>query len=433
MRTHNHGAKLVLLVLGAFLLAGCQHSVSAQVKKVKQPAPVKITYWHRMTGSWAKSQQKLINQFNHSQKKYRVVGKSWGSYSKLNAQLDQAGSHAELPVLAQTPYTNIGDYAAKGWLQPLDQFIYHGKNSLTRKEVVNINPSFLATGNYDGKQYALPFSMSTRILYYNQDLLDAYHFQVPKTWNELLKTATKAKALGLTPICLDHSPDMELEGLAYGVNQQLVDKQLYVNINTDQTKKMATLLVTAAQEGLVKIAPAGQYFADTFEQGNALFGIGSSAAIPQVLHEAPDLTWNTAVLPKYQGSSTNALAGNDLVIFKHASKRQQQGAWAFMRFLLKKNNAVSWSLASGYVPVTQTAIDSDRYQDYLQTWPQYDGAIKSIGTSFSSQTFNGYSKYRQHLLTAVDTIEHDPQQLAPALATLQQQTEDVILKYHQSQ
>jgi ABC-type sugar transport system, periplasmic component len=429
MRTHIQSAKLVLLILGAFLLTGCRHAVAAQVKETA--APIKITYWHRMTGSWAKSQEKLIKEFNHSQKKYRIVAKSWGSYQALHDQIATAGKNNHLPVLGQTPYTNIGDYAAQGWLEPLDQFIYHGKNALTRKQIVNINPSFLATGNYDNKQYAMPFAMSTRILYYNQDLLDAYHLEVPKTWSELLATAAKAKAAGLTPIAVDHSPDMELESMAYGANQQLIDDQLHVNIDTNATQKMSQMIIQASQQGLIQLAKSGQYFTNIFDQGNVLFGIGSSAAIPEVLAHAPKMTWNTALLPKYENSSTNALAGSDLVIFKHASKKQQQGAWAFIRFLLKTDNVVQWSQATGYVPVTQTAIDSTKYQKYLQIWPQYDGAIKSIKTSFSSEIFNGYQDYRQDLLMAIDNVEQHPEQLATTLTTLQKQTETIIYNHQQ--
>lgn len=429
MRTHIQSAKLVLLILGAFLLTGCRHAVAAQVKE--STAPVKITYWHRMTGSWAKSQEKLIKQFNHSQKKYQIVAKSWGSYQKLHNKIETAGKTDRLPVLGQTPYTNIGDYAAQGWLEPLDQFIYHGKSALTRKQVVNINPSFLATGKYDNRQYAMPFAMSTRVLYYNQDLLDAYQLEVPKTWSELLAVAAKAKDAGLTPIALDHSPDMELESMAYGANQQLIDDQLHVNIDTTATQKMSAMLIRAGEQGLIQMAAPGKYFTDSFTQGNVLFGIGSSAAIPEILQQAPKMTWNTAVLPKYENSSTNALAGSDLVIFHHASKKQKQGAWAFMKFLLKKDNVVKWSQASGYVPVTQNAIDSASYQKYLQIWPQYDGAIKSIKTSFSSEIFNGYQDYRQDLLMAIDNVEQHPEQLQTTLTTLQKQTETIIYDHQQ--
>lgn len=61
-------SRVLALAVGALLtvgLVGCGNS-SSQSKS----EPVKITYWHRMTGSWNKAQQKTIDDFNKSQSKY---------------------------------------------------------------------------------------------------------------------------------------------------------------------------------------------------------------------------------------------------------------------------------------------------------------------------------------------------------------------------
>ncbi len=439
MRKYSQSAKLILLIWGVLLLAGCQHTVAGKAESTR---PVEITYWHRMTGSWAKSQQKLVNEFNRSQHTYHVVTKSWGSYSKLNKKIKQASKQGTLPVLAQTPYTNIADYVAADLLQPLDQMLYQGKQALSHEQLIDINPSFLATGQYNSKQYAMPFSISTRILYYNQALLDAYQLQVPTTWDELLVTAAKAKALGLTPITMDHSPDLELESMAFGINQQPVDAQLHVNINTAPNQVLAQMITKSEQSGLIKMAPRDHSFTYDFVKGRTVFGFGSSSAIPELQQAASQpqaknqatshLVWGTTILPEYGGSSTNVLAGNDLVMFKQASKKQKRGAWQFMRFLLQKKQVTAWSMASGYVPVTGSAIHSKRYQAWLKEAPQYNAAIRSIKTSFKAQTFVGYSLYRQTLLSTITGVEAKPEELARRQAELQTVAENVITAHQQA-
>ncbi|WP_261806316.1 extracellular solute-binding protein [Lapidilactobacillus luobeiensis] len=429
MRKHGQSAKLILLIWGALLLTACQHTVAGQVDHAK---PVRITYWHRMTGTWAQSQQQLIDDFNQSQQKYHVVAKSWGSYTKLNKKIKQAAKKDELPVLAQTPYTNIADYVAADLLQPLDQAMYQGKSALSHKQLVDINPSFLATGQYDGKQYALPFSISTRILYYNQALLDKYQLQVPTTWDELLRTAKKARSLGLVPIAMDHSPDLELESMAFGIDQQPIDSQLHVNINSSANQQLTRMISQATQTGLIRVAPADRSFTYEFLKGNTLFGFGSSSAIPELQQQTKRLSWGTTILPQYGTSSTNVLAGNDLIIFKQASKKQQKGAWQFMRFLLKKKQVTTWAIDSGYVPVTGSAIRSKEYQALLKAEPQYGAAVKSIKTSFKSQTFVGYQLYREIMLTTITGVQAKPENLEIEQGQLQNITENIITSHQQA-
>lgn len=416
MRRKGHLFLLVMMLGLVFTLSACQRQVSGQIKPAIKP--VKITYWHRLTGSWAKAQQKLIKKFNHSQKRYRVVAKSYRRYQKLDQKLKKAAHRGQLPTIAQTPYTNLGDYVDQGLVLPWDSLMYTGKSALSHKELVDINPSFLATGRYQNQQYALPFSLSTRILYYNQKLLNQYHFEVPTTWQQLLQVAQQAKEKHLTPISLDHDFSLELASLAYSANQQLIDDEGQAHWTNPSTQRIIREIATAVQTDLIKVAPQGQYFAQDFKQGQTLFGLGSSATIPELA--ATDVRWNTALFPEYAGQSTNVLAGNDLILLQGSTAKQQRGAWAFMRFLLKKENVVQWSLATGYAPVTKSAAKSRQYQAALKTQPQLNAMLQSIDTSFSAEKFRGYQHYRQAVL---QTLPQLTQTKAPADLLQQLQNE----------
>lgn len=417
MRRKGHLFLLVMLLGLGVSLSACQRQVSGQAQTAIKP--VKITYWHRLTGSWAQAQQQLIKKFNQSQNRYQVVAKSYQSYQKLDQHLKQAARRGQLPTIAQTPYTNLGDYVDQNLVFPWDSLMYTGKTALSHKELVDINPSFLATGRYQNQQYALPFSLSTRILYYNQKLLNQYHFEVPTTWDQLLQVAQQAKDQHLTPISLDHDFSSELASLAYSANQQLIDDEGQAHWTNASTKRIVTELATAVKNGLIKIAPQDRYFAQAFKQGQTLFGLGSSATIPE-LAATTNLRWNTALFPEYAGQTTNVLAGNDLILLRGSSAKQQRGAWEFMRFLLKKENVVQWSLATGYAPVTKSAAKSRRYQAALKTQPQLHAMLQSIDTSFSAEKFRGYQHYRQ---TVLKTLPELTQTEAPAALLQRLQTE----------
>ena len=77
----------LLGLMGAVLLLLTACGKQGTATKSSSSAPVKITYWHRMTGTYDKSLNKLITKFNQSQKKYKVVATSQGSYNALQQKV----------------------------------------------------------------------------------------------------------------------------------------------------------------------------------------------------------------------------------------------------------------------------------------------------------------------------------------------------------
>ncbi|MFD1464743.1 ABC transporter substrate-binding protein [Lapidilactobacillus mulanensis] len=411
-----------LSAMAVLLLAGCQSQSSAQ----KRSEPIKITYWHRLSGSWAKDQQKIITDFNKSQKKYQVVATSMNDYDTLQQKIMAAGKSGTLPVFAQTPYTNIGDYAKNDLIMPIDG-LFSGDNALSKQQAANIVPSFLDTGKFNGKQYALPFSISTRILFYNQQMLADNQLSVPKTWSDVVSLGDKLRAKNVYGLMYDTSYDMELEGMAESAGEKMITSDLQVNIDTPKTKAALTTILKMIKDKTARTALGDQYFSTPFVSSKTAMGIGSSSTIPQIMADAPKgFKWGTAPVPAFDGQSANALAGSDLVMFKGSSKAEQAGALAFMKFALKDKYVVDWSIASGYEPITTSALNSERYQAYLKAHPQYQAAADAIKTSFASTVFTGYSDYRNQLMATVDDTISKHESADTALTALAKKTKQII-------
>ncbi|MFD1464367.1 extracellular solute-binding protein, partial [Paenibacillus farraposensis] len=208
---------------------GCGKSATTTNTK-KAAEPVKITYWHRMTGSYKTALDHLIKQFNDSQKQYKVVGVSQGSYDALQQKIMAAAKSKTLPTLSQTPYTNIGDYVKNDFLIPFVDQMLNGDNKLSAAQLADIYPSFLESGKYQGKYYGLPFSVSTSILFYNKDLMTKYNVQLPKTWDDVATAGKILKPQKLTAMALDNSYDVTLESMAQQAGHQLITKDLKANL-----------------------------------------------------------------------------------------------------------------------------------------------------------------------------------------------------------
>jgi multiple sugar transport system substrate-binding protein len=73
------------------------------------------------------------------------------------------------------------EFAAKGWLQPLD-----GKMAVSTSGLL---PATVKTATYNGKLYASPVSSDGGLLYYRKDLVKT----PPKTWNQMMADCKIAK------------------------------------------------------------------------------------------------------------------------------------------------------------------------------------------------------------------------------------------------
>ncbi|MDN4613751.1 ABC transporter substrate-binding protein [Leifsonia sp. F6_8S_P_1B] len=78
-----------------------------------------------------------------------------------------------------------GEFAAKGWLQPLK-----GDFEMDNSKLLE---STVKSGTYNGTQYSAPRASDGGILYYRKDLVQ----KAPATWDELLKDCDIAKAKGI--------------------------------------------------------------------------------------------------------------------------------------------------------------------------------------------------------------------------------------------
>ena len=74
---------------------------------------------------------------------------------------------------------------------------YKASDVLSASTLGNLIPTFAKQGDYQGVEYGIPFTTSTRALYYNTKLFKQAGISAPPTtWAELQTDAAKIKALG---------------------------------------------------------------------------------------------------------------------------------------------------------------------------------------------------------------------------------------------
>ncbi|KAI3473661.1 hypothetical protein Pfo_031502 [Paulownia fortunei] len=211
---------------------------------------------------------------------------------------------------------------------------------------------------------------------------------------------------GIATVGFDKSFDMEWDSMVRSAGVSLITSKSKVNVDSKKAVTAAKLITDMVADGTAKTA-------------------GSDITAQQTLSmaaAAKDFDWGTAPLPSYKGKSATVLAGNSLVVTATATKKQQAGAWAFMKYLMSDKQTEKWAEATGYLPITKKATKSSAYKAYLKKNPLAKAASDSLPGAFSDTAFLGYQDYRTNLLNAVDSMLTKKTPAADALKTLSDQT-----------
>jgi len=151
---------------------------------------VTVTSW-RAESSEQQFYKKLQEELNKTSPEividYQPV-KATEYNTTLNLNLN-TGTAAD--IIHLRPYAGGKAVADAGYLDPID-----GLTGLDK-----FTPAQLAAAQgSDGKQYGVPYMLSSTQILYNKEIFEKNGLQVPQTWDEFIQTAEKLKAASVTPL-----------------------------------------------------------------------------------------------------------------------------------------------------------------------------------------------------------------------------------------
>jgi trehalose/maltose transport system substrate-binding protein len=260
-----------------------------------------------------------------------------------------------------------GEFAAAGFIQPLDMMIA-GEDW----EITDFNAGSMASGNYAGKHYALPYFPDLGFLYFRSDLVsttDAAKLQSGDyTWAELLTMAEGYATVDVDGIVYQSN---QYEGLVCNLNefsnnwQDLEAGLQLMKQFTDSTATPDNIL--AYQEGETHNA---------FLQGGAVFARNWPYMNGMVTD--PENSVLTAAQVSYAPLPQGGTVGGWLLgINKNTDTTE--GAQAFIKFVAgpegQKINAIEGSYLPGFNALLEDAevlaanalLTDDGFQNALQT------------------------------------------------------------------
>jgi len=161
-------------------------------------AQTEIQWWHSMGGALGEWVNDLANEFNASQKDYKVVPTFKGNYDEAMTAAMAAFRAGNAPNILQVFEVGTATMmAAKGAVKPVGEVMKQAGVAFNPKSYVPAVSGYYTANN--GEMLSFPFNSSTTIFYYNKDAFKAAGLdpnKPPTTWPEVTLAAAKLKATG---------------------------------------------------------------------------------------------------------------------------------------------------------------------------------------------------------------------------------------------
>lgn len=333
--------------------AGCGGSAGSEV-----PAKVTdITVWTYYNGDQLESFNSLVNQFNETvgaQKGIKVSTESQGSVNDLETSVMDS---AEGMVVDLAPY-------------------------LTEEEKAQFVEGYLSEGDFgeDDSIKIFPVAKSTELLFLNDTDWQAFADAAGVRCEDLATmeglTAAAEKYYNWTD-AQTAAPDdgKALFGRDAMANYMLVgaqqlgdtifavkDGRMTVNFERDVARRLWDNYYVPFVKGW--FAATGRFRSDDIKTGNVLGYVGSSSSatffptrVTNDANQSHEISLKTLPAPQFEGGEAVAVQQGAGMVVTAAKEEEVKASVEFLKWFVRAENNIAFSVGSGYLPVTRKAND----------------------------------------------------------------------------
>ncbi|ATW28374.1 ABC transporter substrate-binding protein [Candidatus Formimonas warabiya] len=360
------------------LLVSCvYHPIES--KKKAEPDVIKIEFWYGLSGYLGELMKEIIDDFNQQQTGVQVIGVAQGSYEETAQALRAAIVRQKPPAAVLLEDQRMQFFANIGALSPLDSYI-HADQDFHQEDFVD---SFLSQGEFHGVTYALPMYGTTQVLYYRKDLFaqGGVDPEMLGTWEGLAEAAKKlTKVNGQEVLVYGWEPMQGPENLIDAAISRggkfLSADGKTVTIDGPAWIEAWEFFRKAIHEAKVmKVNYGGngwEYWYATIHdvmQGRAAGYTGSSG-------DQGDLDFNIIgahIQPAWKGyegypravAHARAIGIPDII-----PEEQKEAAFQWIKYITSTEVTARWSMQTGYLPVRESAMDTESYRKFTRDNPQ---------------------------------------------------------------
>lgn len=401
-----------------FVLAIALYSAfAAGSNEVQVEGPTEIEAWYALSGASGEKFVELAEEFNESQDKIHVNLTYSGSYADTAAKVSAAmisGTNPDVAIMAagQLYTAGKGNYDMDSFINDADF------------DVGDIFEGMMNYGRFEDHQGAVPFGISTPVIYYNMDLLEAAGIDMdnpPKTWSEFCKIAQKVMEYGRSTGIVD------FYGFDTSDSVWLFKSMLFQNGNEVVVLDEGEVVPVFGNEDAIEVAefwkglissgimPASQHSnAEKKFLGGSLAFI--SASSNRIMKWKGNTEFRLGAIPMpYFESPSVALGGCVATVLTEDEEKALAG-WSFLKYMLSEEVQTEFALSTGYLPIRKSAMSSSAVAEALEQNELFDVSFGQLENSWTYFHFDEMGTMDGIIYSAIDEIEKGVKTPEEALA-----------------
>lgn len=309
------------------------------------------------------------------------------------------------------------------------------KSQEDKKWLASFYPALMQNGTTLHKVWGIPFQRSTIVMYYNKDAFRKAGLnpdRPPATWQELVSMAkqlTTEKQWGIM-IPSTGYPYWMFGALAKQNGEVLMDgdgKKTFFN----KQEVIGSLDFWHDLANKYKVMPKGTIEWGTLRQ-NFLEGktaiMWHSTGNLTAVKDAANFDFGVAMLPanKTPGSPTG---GGNFYLFKNVSKKEQEAALKFVKFMTAPEQSATWSIATGYMGISPQAYETKILKSYVEKFPPARVARDQLEFATAELSTYQTGRIRKLLDDAIQSVLTNQVSAKEALDSAQKEATNLLKDY----
>ena len=370
-------ASLILLSGLLLLFSGCGKKTAGGADKVT------ITFWHSCVSSTVPALNELIAKFQEEHPTIEVKAQYVPTGDALIQKLVTAVQSKTAPDISWIHANFLQDLVQADAIYKMDEFV-SGPDSLPKSDLNDVFPALLQEAKWRGTLYSLPMEATNLGLLCNRELFRNAGLdpdRPPTTWEELRQLARK--------LTIDRDRDGKYEQVGFFVpifpasgplsdwmvwqwypflfqagGNVINPAQSRVLFNSEAGVKALTLWRDIYND--LNLSSFTIDYEVAFASKRLAMTLDGPWNLPR-WKQLKDLDWGIAPLPAGPAKRATIVGGEYLAIFKQSKYPKE--AWTFVKWMLRPDVQVMWSMKSGYLPVRKGVTSIKEYRDFLQSYP----------------------------------------------------------------
>lgn len=420
-------ASIMMLALG---LSGCSNGASTEpaaekpAAETSEPAaepaaePVEISFWHGYTPEKTEALDELIARYEEQNPNVKINARFVASGEEMLQKVQAALLSGDEPNMLWGYPTWTGVLESSGKLVNLGE-------AMDDEWKADLPEGILNAGAFEGEVYSVPIEAGTLYLIYNQDMFaEAGIDAPPTTWDELYEDAkllTKGEQYGVwLPIAPNERTTWTWETFLWQNKGEILNAEgNNIGFNNAAGLEALEFYTKMIQDGYAPTS-VGQ---DPFIDKQVAMVYATQGAANAYINKY-EMNVGVAMLPGKARLATG-LGSNHYFMFK-SDEAIEEATLDFMKWMTTGENHAEWAIRAGYLPVSNSARESAKYQAFGEENPHMIEAAKALTYGIARPPIEEYPKVSNVISSTIEKIVYGEMTAEEGMAKIQEESDKIF-------